>query len=219
MTAGVPVNPPAPVTVTTELVEFPCWTLALVAPSATVMVGAAVTVSVKVVVTVVTPLPVAFTVIGYVPTGVAIETFSVTVPVDELPVVWIEETVAVTPVGRPVTVTAGVPVNPPAPVTVTVEFVEFPCWTLALVAPSATVMVGVGATGSSEPEHAWRSPKAVATTSADKRYGEEWFRVISVSVVLGGGPPLWRSAVRLSGGPPSSAEAGVRVSWSRVRSL
>lgn len=75
-------------------------------------------------------------------------TLSVMVAVRVPPVPVIGDTVAVTPVGAPLMATAGVPTNPPPPVTVTVVLVEPPCWALPLVGDKVTAMVW-GATGSS----------------------------------------------------------------------
>ena len=80
-------------------------------------------------------------------------TLSVMVAVRVPPVPVIGDTVAVTPVGAPLTATAGVPTNPPPPVTVTVVLVEPPCWALPLVGDKVTAMVW-GATGSSSSSQA-----------------------------------------------------------------
>ena len=113
-----------------------------------------VTVSVNVFDTDVTPLPAAVTVIGYTPAAVVAATLIVTVPVELLPVVEIDDTVAVTPAGAPVTVTVGVPENPLDPVTVTVRFVDPPCATLALVALRFTAIVAFGSVPSSSSSQA-----------------------------------------------------------------
>ena len=80
------------------------------------------------------------------------------------------DTAAVTPLGAPMTVTVGVALNPPAPVTVKVLTADPPCGALALPALSAMVMVGVvpGATGSSPP-HAWVNSTPVVRPNTTKR--------------------------------------------------
>ena len=172
--AGAPVTTSAIFPV--RLVRVRAILLVAVAPCATDSVAGvsaivnenAVTVSVNVEVTAVTPLPVALTVIGYTPGVVVAATVNVTVPVELPPVVSNADTAAVTPVGAPLTVTVGTDVNPPAPVTVTPVAVVPPCGALALGELSATLMVGVGVTVS-DPPHAWTNPKVATKQSADKR--------------------------------------------------
>ena len=131
----------------------PCETES-VAGVATTANENAVTTSVCVAVTAVTPVPVALMVIGYEPGTVAVETFSVTVPVETLPAVAIADTVLVTPAGCPATATVGVPVNPPAPVTVTKTLEEPPCGAVLVAEFSETAIDGVGAVVLSDLLHA-----------------------------------------------------------------
>jgi hypothetical protein len=80
---------------------------------------AAVTISEYVAVAAPTPAALARTVTGYVPAGTVLATFTVTVALVVFPVSCAGATVAVTPVGKPSTVTLTASANPPARVRLT----------------------------------------------------------------------------------------------------
>src|SRR5574338_1242928 len=95
---------------------------------------------------------------GYTPATADCATLSVTFVVEVEPLVETLPTVAVTPAGRPVTATSGVPLNRPRPSTVTgIETVP-PAAALPLAGSNEIASVP-GMSGSS-PSQAWREAAA-----------------------------------------------------------
>ena len=108
-------------------------------------VGAAVgTVSATVIVFVVTPVPLADTVIVVVPATALAPTASVSTLVVALAVIDAGLNVAVTPVGTPVAASATSPVNPPLRATVSVVVVLVPAVTVTALVFALRVITGVG---------------------------------------------------------------------------
>jgi hypothetical protein len=118
----LPVNPWAPVTVTVSLALLPCVTDRVGAAGASVKLGGRLTVSAIVVDAVRLPeVPVMVTVAA--PAVAVLLVVNVT-PVD--PLVGLVAKLAVTPLGKPVAASVTLPVNPFAPLTVTVSLALVP---------------------------------------------------------------------------------------------
>jgi hypothetical protein len=76
--------------------------------------------------------------------------------------------VLATPVGAPVIASAGMPVKPPAPVTVTATAADVPCAMLAVVGLSAMLMLSAGACVFPLSPHDCTRATAAGTSSADQ---------------------------------------------------
>jgi hypothetical protein len=124
----------------------------------------AVTVSVYVAVAVPIPVALARTVMGYVPAGTVLPTFTVTWALVVAPVSCVGATVAVTPAGIPSTVTLTASEKPPPLVRVTVTVPLEPCTRVRLVGDAVTEIEPVGPEPSSPP-HAIAARSAKADTA------------------------------------------------------
>jgi hypothetical protein len=134
----LPVNPFAPVTLIVSVPLPPCTTESVAAVGASVKLGDRFTVSAIVVEAVTLPeVPVIVTV------DVPVVAVAAAVNVTTLdPVAGFVPKLAVTPAGRPVAASVTLPVNPFAPVTLTVSVAVLPCTTETLAAVGASVKLG-----------------------------------------------------------------------------